>query len=133
MNAETSLPLPSGRSCTLRARPLPWLPTYHVLFLSQDTVPTDSEEREMFGVAHSVATDLAVRFCGDPGCYTILFSGPRTRRRPWPHFHIVAVRNVFEKRRALLLLYFKQVLILFVRVRAWFSAPAEPGHADRPT
>jgi hypothetical protein len=110
--ADERLPLSSGRACTLRSRPLPLLPTYHVLFLaSEDREPTAGEEHEMFGLAHDAAARLGQRFFGDPGCYTIVFSGGQTRRRPWPHFHIVAVRGIAEKRRALLLLMIKRVLI----------------------
>jgi len=109
---EERLPLSSGRACTLRSRPLPLLPTYHVLFLAGDGhEPTTCEEHEMFGLAHDAAARLGQRFFGDPGCYTIVFSGGKTRRRPWPHFHIVAVRGIAEKRRALLLLMIKRVLI----------------------
>ena len=116
LSADERLPLTSGRACTLRARPLPLLPTYHVLFFaSEDCAPTAREEHEMFGLAHDAAARLGQRFFGDPGCYTIVFSGPRTRRRPWPHFHIVAVSGLAQKRRALLLLMVKRVLIAFQR------------------
>jgi len=112
IDTDERLPLSSGRACTLRARPLPLLPTYHVRFLaSEDREPTSREEHEMFGLAHDAAARLGQRFFGDPGCYTIVFSGGKTRRRPWPHFHIVAVRGIAEKRRALLLLMVKRVLI----------------------
>jgi hypothetical protein len=112
MSAERRFPLASGRTCVLRPKPLLGLPTYHVLFLAADReLPSADEEREMFALAQVAATSLAVRFCGDPGCYAILFSGGSTRRRPWPHFHIVAVRDLAAKRRALALLYVKGFLI----------------------
>jgi hypothetical protein len=117
IDTDERLPLSSGRACTLRSRPLPLLPTYHVLFLAGDgREPTSHEEHEMFGLAHDAAARLGQRFFGDPGCYTIVFSGGKTRRRPWPHFHIVAVRGIAEKRRALLLLMVKRVLIAAQRL-----------------
>lgn len=118
MTTDEQMPLSSGRACTLRARPLPLLPTYHVLFFAAEGCePTAREEHEMFGLAHDAAARLGQRFFGDPGCYTIVFSGAQTRRRPWPHFHIVAVRGLREKRRALLLLMVKRVLIAVQRAR----------------
>ena len=116
MSADRHYLLSSGRTCTLRARPLPGLRTYHVLFLASDSQqPTQHEERELFILAQHVASGLGHQYCGDPGCYVMLFSGSRTRRRPWPHFHIVAVRDLAAKRRALLLLYIKRVLIALQR------------------
>ncbi len=53
---------------------------------------------------------LGRRYYRDQGCFTILFSGRRGRRRAWPHFHIVAVRNVAHKRWSLLLLFAKRFL-----------------------
>jgi len=119
MNSDEQLPLSSGRACVLRSRPLPLLPTYHVLFLASDgREPTSCAEHEMFGLAHDAAARLGQRFFGDPGCYTIVFSGGKTRRRAWPHFHIVAVRGIAEKRRALLLLMIKRVLTAVQNLRS---------------
>lgn len=110
--SDTPFPLASGRICMLRARPLPLLPTYHVLYYpGEQGGCSERDEHEMFALAHTVARDLGRRYHHDPGCYTLLFSGGRTRRRPWPHFHIVAIDGVGAKRRALLLLYLKRVLI----------------------
>jgi hypothetical protein len=121
--SEQRFELTSGRACTLRPRPLPGLPTYHVLFCASERGElSQTEEREMFMLAQVAAAGLALSYCGDPGCYVILFSGRSTRRRPWPHFHIVAVRGVAGKRRALVLLYVKRFLIWLQRVaaRPWF-------------
>lgn len=118
MSSDRNFRLSSGRSCTLRARPLPGLRHYHVLFLaSEQDGPSQREERELFVLAQLAAASLGQEHCGDPGCYVILFSGSRTRRRPWPHFHIVPVRDVAAKRRALLLLHVKRVLIAVERLR----------------
>jgi hypothetical protein len=129
MSLDQRFPLTSGRACTLRPRPLPGLPTYHVLFFaSEQGAPAPDEEREMFMLAQVAATRLALDHCGDAGCYVILFSGSRTRRRPWPHFHIVAVRDVAAKRRALALLHIKRVLIWLQRVAAWVSLARKLHH-----
>ncbi|HKP64574.1 MAG TPA: hypothetical protein VJV78_47890 [Polyangiales bacterium] len=129
MTADRCYRLSSGRTCTLRARPLLGLRSYHVLFLASDPgAPSQREERELFVLAQRVAARLGQEYCGDPGCYVILFSGSRTRRRPWPHFHIVPVRNVADKRRALLLLYIKRSLILLQRLSAWLRASWRPRH-----
>ena len=130
MSMDERFPLTSGRACTLHPRPLPGLSTYHVLFFaSEQGEPSQEEEREMFMVAQVAASQLATRYCGDPGCYAILFSGRRTRRRPWPHFHIVAVRNLAAKRRALALLHVKSLLIWFARIAARWSSSRRLGHA----
>ena len=110
--------LSDGRRCVLRSRPMPWLPNYHVFFLPEsDGPPTPEQESEFFGLAPGVAEDLGQRFYGDRGCFTLLLSGARTRRRPWPHVHLLPARDVAEKRRALLLLYCKRVLRWFQRSR----------------
>ena len=127
---EQTLPLPSGHACTLRARPLPGLPTYHVLFFaSEQGALSQTDEREMFVLAQVTAARLAQEHCGDPGCYVILFSGSRTRRRPWPHFHIVAVPSVAAKRRALALLHIKRVLIWLQRLTARLRFATRMRHA----
>ena len=109
--------LSSGHTCTLRPRPLPLLRTYHVLFFPRHQGrPSAQEEREMFYLAQRTASELGTRFHGDPGCFAILFSGRRTRRRPWPHFHIIAARNVAGKRRALVLLHFRSLLVRLDKV-----------------
>lgn len=126
MSTDRHYRLSSGRTCTLRARPLPGLRTYHVLFLaSESQPPSQQEERELFILAQHAASKLGHHYCGDPGCYVMLFSGSRTRRRPWPHFHIVAVRDIAAKRRALLLLYIKRVLIALQR---WLVASRRLRH-----
>lgn len=115
--SDSAYMLESGRRCILRARPLPLLRTYHVLFFPTEQGRCgERDEHEMFSLAHSLARDLGRRYHGDAGCYAIVFSGGGTRRRPWPHFHIVAVRGLWSKRRALLLLHIKQLLIRVGRI-----------------
>jgi hypothetical protein len=107
--------LSSGARCRLSACPLPLLPTYHVLTkVASDVSTDDRDEEEMLLIAQRMARELGKRFYYDPGCFTILFNGTRARRRPWPHFHILAVRNVGQKRRALLLLHAKRLLKLLL-------------------
>jgi hypothetical protein len=118
MIRDQALRLGSGRTCLLRARPLPGLPTYHVLFCPADQGELSlDEEHELFGLAQRAASQLAQQIHGDPGCYAIQFAGRCTRRRPWPHVHIVVVRDAAAKRRALVLLLFKRLLIACDRLR----------------
>ncbi|HKU40067.1 MAG TPA: hypothetical protein VJR89_18030 [Polyangiales bacterium] len=60
MSSDRNYRLASGRICTLRARPLPGLPSYHVLFLAGEAAARDPlEERELFVLAQHVAAEAA--------------------------------------------------------------------------
>ena len=50
-----------------------------------------------------------MRLYGDAQCFTVLYNGARTRRKPWPHFHIIPARTPGEKRFMLLCLNLKRV------------------------
>ena len=69
----------------------------------------------MWSVAHALGRTLGRRLHGDEECFTVLYNGGRTRRRPWPHFHVILARSPGEKRRALLALSFKRFLRTIVR------------------
>jgi hypothetical protein len=64
----------------------------------------------MWRAAYQVARRLAERYQGDPECFSVLFNGGRTRRRPWPHFHIVITGSLSEKRRAMVCISLKRLL-----------------------
>lgn len=64
----------------------------------------------MWRAAHQVARRLAERYQGDPECFSVLFNGGRTRKRPWPHFHIVITGSLSEKRRAMVCISLKRLL-----------------------
>ncbi len=103
--------LSTGRRCTLVARALPFVPHYHVLSLGDgDGHPSATEIDEAFALAHAAARSLGLGLFGDEQCFSVLFNGARTRRMPWPHFHLVPARTVAEKHRALLALSLKRWL-----------------------
>jgi hypothetical protein len=112
----TSLRLPSGRTCRLSQPRLPGLPDYYVLSLGE--APTGEGEVEAAAaLAHRVGRELALWRHGDAECYSLIYNAERTRRRPWPHFHIVLARSTLDKRRAFLLLHLKHVLRWLSRSR----------------
>lgn len=105
--------LSSGRACAVARPGLPLLRDYYVLHAEETDAPLDARELdEMWLLALRIARELALRHHGDPECYTLLASGARTRRRPWPHFHIVPARSVAHKRWVLFLLWIKPLLLL---------------------
>jgi hypothetical protein len=114
----TCLQLRSGRALSLSQPRLPGLSDYYVLALGE-TAPSDDELDEASVVAHHVGRELALRRHGDAECYSLIYNAGRTRRRPWPHFHILLARSTLEKRRAFLLLQMKHVL-------RWLARPALP-------
>jgi hypothetical protein len=110
----TNLRLESGRVCRLSRPHLPGLSDYYVLSLG-DEPPSAVEVEAAGSLAHRVGRELAQARHGDPECYSLIYNAGRTRRRPWPHFHIVLARSTGEKRRAFWLLQLKHVLRWFVR------------------
>ena len=116
------LVLASGRSCTLSRPNVPGLKNYYVIALDavvpvedavasvEDAVASVEDAEEFFLRAHRIARTLAQSHYGDPECYALMFSAGRTRRRPWPHVHIVVADSVSKRRRAVLVLQLKHVL-----------------------
>ena len=115
--APGALRLSSGRLCTLASPSIPGLRGYHVLALPGEP-PGPDDEAELFLCARGVARALASARHGDPDCYSLMYSAARTRRRPWPHVHIVIASSVATRRRAVLLLQLKHLF----RWRRWFGA-----------
>lgn len=114
--ANATLLLSSGRPVELRTPPLPWVRHYHVLAWPRDQGPaTPREIDEMWVLAHSFARARGLELFGDEQCFTVLYNGARTRRMPWPHFHLIPARSPTEKRWALLCLSLKRLL----RPRRW--------------
>jgi hypothetical protein len=113
--------LPSRRICELSAPEVPGVPHYLVLAPREaeaggssagsdvSTERADAELAQLVALAAEVAARVARRRFGDAGCFTLLASGARARRRPWPHVHIVLAESVAAKRRALLWLSLKHV------------------------
>lgn len=108
---DRELVLPSGRTVELRTPSLPLVRHYHVLAWPKDRGPaTPSEIDAMFAIAHAFARDRGLELFGDPECFTVLYNGARTRRMPWPHFHILPARTPAEKRWTLFCLSLKRLL-----------------------
>jgi hypothetical protein len=111
------LQLSSGRRCSLIRPTVPLVPCYYVLLPEGAEQPTMEELDEMWALAHRLARWLARHHHGDPECFTLLFSGARTRKRGWPHIHIIPARSPAEKRWLLLLLSIKRLTRLWERRR----------------
>lgn len=108
--------LRSGRAAELRTPALPLVRHYHVLAWPKDQGPaTAAEIDEMWSIAHAFARRRGVELFGDAECFTVLYNGARTRRMPWPHFHVIPARTPNEKRWVLVCLSLKRLL----RPRRW--------------
>jgi diadenosine tetraphosphate (Ap4A) HIT family hydrolase len=113
-----SFVLSTGRTCRVDNPGLPLLADYHVLHFppgqggSAEGTPTEEEVEEMLVLARRLARRLGAEHHGDPECYTVLFNGVRTSRRPWVHFHLLPAKSVAGKRWALLCLLAKRWLRL---------------------
>lgn len=116
--------LSSGRVCRVDNPRLPLLPDYHVLYFpGRQGRPSEVEIEEMLVLARRTARRLGRELHGDPECYTVLFNGARTSRRPWVHFHVLPVESVAKKRWALLCLTLKRCLRMAAKVASPGSTP----------
>ena len=114
-----SILLSSGRTCLLQNPALPFLGRYHVLsFPSEQGQPSRAEADEMILIAARKARDLARAYYGDDECFSLIYSGARTRRRPWLHVHILPSRSPWAKRLAFLAFHLKRVLGRLPRARS---------------
>ena len=106
-----TITLSSGRKCKLQNPALPFLAHYHVLsFPSYQGQPTREEADEIVLVATRKARDLGKRYYSDEECFSLIFNGKRTRRKPWLHVHILPTKNPTAKRLAFLAFYLKHLL-----------------------
>ncbi len=105
------LGLASGRHCLLAQPAAPVCERYYVVFFP-DTYgpPTAEEQDEMLMLTRHKAREYAGRWLGDPECYTIIHNGQRTRRARNTHYHILLVRDRWEKASAYLKLFVKNLL-----------------------
>ena len=111
MTVDRSYLLRSGRSVDLRTPRLPLVRHYHVLAWPKELGPaTPAEIDEMWSIAHAFARERGVALFGDPECFTVVYNGARTRRMPWPHFHVIPARTPGEKRWVLPCLSLKRLL-----------------------
>jgi hypothetical protein len=103
--------LANGRRCALSQPHVPGLHGYYVLSVAAPgTGPSAAELDELTLLAHRVGRQLAADALGDPECYSVLYNAARTRRKPWPHFHILLAGSTSQKRRSFALLQLKHVL-----------------------
>ena len=106
-----TITLTSGRKCTLQNSDLPFLAHYHVLLFPADQGhPTHEEADEIMLIATRKARDLGKRYHSDEECFSLIFNGKRTRRKPWLHVHILPSKNPTAKRIAFLAFYLKHIL-----------------------
>lgn len=108
------LRLSSGVRCSLRRPALPGVQNYYLVALPGSAVGTRDIE-ELYLVAHRIGRMMGRRRFGDAECYTLMYSGARTRRRPWPHVHVLVAGSVADKRRNIFFLQMKHLL----RWRRW--------------
>jgi hypothetical protein len=106
-----SITLSTGRTCLLENPALPFLVHYHVLtFPAHQGQPSHAEAEEMMMIATRKARDLGRECFGDDECFSLIYNGRRTRRRPWLHIHILPSRNLSAKRLAFLAFQLKHLL-----------------------
>lgn len=113
-SSARGLRLSSNARCVLERPAIPWVRSYYVVALPT-AVSSHRDIHELHHLAHRVGRLLGRQRFGDPECYTLMYSAARTRRRPWPHVHVIVASSVQDKRRHVLLLQLKHVL----RWRQW--------------
>ena len=128
IEALNPLVLSTGRQCRLSRPCIPGLQNYYVLSMPAQASNMD-EEDEFHVLAHRVARSVAQVHFGDTQCYSLMYSAGRTRRRPWPHAHLIIANSVQDRRRSVLVLQLKHLLwwrrwLPFVRSPAGRSSPA---------
>ncbi len=103
--------LSTGRTCLLAQPSLPFLAHYHILaFAHEQGEPSAAELEEMLVIANQKARTLGRLYFADEECFSLVYNGGRTRRRPWPHVHILPSASPAAKRLAFLLFSLKHVL-----------------------
>ncbi len=129
LSIDAGLPplrLSSGRVCSIACPYVPGLSDYYVLTVQTPDPPARlSELDELAVLAQAVGRALAQRRFGDPECYSVIFNAGRTRRHPWPHYHLLLADSVYAKRRAFTLLQLKHVL-RYLRPKAKLAAGRAP-------
>ncbi len=122
--------LPSGAHLEIVRPRVLFLPDYHVVSLAEPTAgPRDVEQ--MLRFSWSLGRLLSRRRHGVDGCFTVLCHGRETRRRAWPHCHVIVAASVSARRRALLSLRFKGALRWAAGWVDRFMAPEWAPHRRR--
>jgi hypothetical protein len=105
------LRLSTGKLCVLHSPAVPFVAHYHVLSLPEGQgAPSEGETEELLLLASRKARELGRRCFGDEECFSIVYNGGRTRRKPWPHVHILPARSTAAKRVAFLAFSLKGLL-----------------------
>ena len=108
---EAIFQLSTGRVCVLHNPSLPFLARYHVLSFPQEQGgASDLETEELLLLATRKGRELGRTYFGDAECFSIIYNGGRTRRKPWVHVHILPTRNTAAKRIAFLAFSLKNLL-----------------------
>jgi hypothetical protein len=106
-----SFALSSDRSCTLYQIRRDMIPDYYLLSFPRDAgEPSPLELSEMLVLGMSRAQSLARQRVGDPGAYSILYSGYSARREQGWHVHIVLLTGRWKKTWLYLVLAGKNAL-----------------------
>jgi hypothetical protein len=108
--AET-FALSSGRGCTLYRIRRDMIPDYYLLSFPRDSgepSPADLSEMLTFGMTR--AQSLARARVGDPGAFSVLYSGYSARREQGWHVHIVLLTGRWKKAWLYLVLAGKNAL-----------------------
>jgi hypothetical protein len=93
-----SFVLGSGRNCTLYRIRRDLIPNYYLLAFARDEgEPAPGDLAEMLTIGMTHAQSLAMARIGDPGAYSILYSGYSARRERGWHIHIVLLSGRWKK------------------------------------
>ena len=109
-----TMPLKSGRSCSLLRIRNEFIPNYYVMtFSERQGEPSPEELSEMLCLGMSRAQKLAYDYVGDKEAYSVLYSGYSSRREKGWHVHIVLLGNRWRKAWLYLMLSGKNLLQAF--------------------
>ena len=98
---------PERAGFVVRRPRVPFVPDYCVLAPAAERPGVGLAE--LLRAAEAVARREALARFGDPECFSLLCNAGRTRRRRWPHVHIILAPSVRAKRWALLWLSLKHL------------------------
>jgi len=103
--------LSSGQSCTLYRIRRDMIPDYYLLSFPRDAgEPSPADLSEMLVLGMTRAQALARERVGDPGAYSVLYSGYSARREQGWHVHIVLLTGRWKKAWLYLVLAGKNAL-----------------------
>jgi len=106
-----SIRLSTGRFCELENPALPFLASYHVVsFPLEQGPPSRAEVDEVLLIAARKARELGRRYFQNEECFSLIYNGRGTRRKPWLHVHIIPAGSTHAKRLAFLAFSAKRLL-----------------------